>query len=470
MRSSFVAALSIAVTGTALARGVSPYLPLQLSPEIERQVERVLLYADEPLLTRPIAAAAVMDALPAACERDPYACMVVRNYLSGFMRDAGLTHASIEVAATSNDAVALPNRRGMPNDSAYELSAQGYWQPGDHLLLSAGVITNEDDTYATGSMISLGFEYMQIDAGFRDHWFSPMNTSSMLISTQAQTMPSITVSNYTPLTRWNLRYELFLAEMSASDRIRFGDGFTSGNPRLAGMHLSLQPLPGFTIGINRIMQFGGGERGGDSLSEIFDAFFDPSGADNFAAGSDRNTEFGNQAASITARYMVPAQRPFSVYFEYAGEDTSTNSNFRLGNAALSAGLHFLQLPGDLELTVEFSEWQNGWYVHGIYQDGLVTDGNIIGHWGADYRVNGDAVGARSMMARIGWQPHFGGWLETTWRSVDNEDYTAPQYERADIVEVLYSRAWRDFNIGLNLTAGNDSFGEAFSRFGTFIRF
>jgi hypothetical protein len=470
MRWSLVAALSIFAAGNVLARGVSPYLPLQLSPEIERQVERVLLYADVPLLTRPIAAATVLDALPRACEHDPWACSVVRNYLGSFMRGSGLSHASIELAATSDDPAALPNRRGMPNDSAYEVAAQYYWQPGDRVLLSAGFISNEDDSYATGSMVSVGYEYFQLDAGFRDHWFSPMNSSSMLISTQSQTMPSLTVSNYTPLSRWNFRYELFLAEMSTSDRIRFRDGFTSGNPRLAGMHLSVQPLPGFTIGINRIMQFGGGERGGNSLRDVADAFFNPSAVDNTGAGGDRDAEFGNQAASITARYMMPTARPFSVYFEYAGEDTSTNSNARLGNVSLSAGLHFMRLPGDFELTLEFSDWQNAWYTHGIYQDGLVNEGNIIGHWGADYRVTGDAVGARSMMARLGWQPNFGGWLEATWRTLDNDDYTPPEYERADLVEVLYSRTWRDFNVGINLTAGNDSFGESFSRLGTFIRF
>jgi hypothetical protein len=283
-------------------------------------------------------------------------------------------------------------------------------------------------------------------------------------------MPSLTVSNYTPLTRWKFRYELFVAEMSYSDRIRYGDGFTAGNPLLAGTHLSIQPLPGFTIGINRIMQFGGGERGGKSLSDILKAFFDPSGTDNTGTGGDLDAEFGNQTASITARFTMPTERPFSVYFEYAGEDTSTNSNARLGNAALSAGLYFPQLPGDIELTLELGEWQNGWYVHGIYQDGLVNEGNVIGHWGADYRAPGDGVGARSALARVGWRPRFGGWLEATWRSLDNEDYTATEYERAHLVELSYSRGWRDFNLGVDATAGSDSFGTSFSRLGAFIRF
>ena len=54
----------------AAARGVSPYLPLNLSPEIERQIEQVLLLAGQPIVRRPIAAATVLDALPEACKVD----------------------------------------------------------------------------------------------------------------------------------------------------------------------------------------------------------------------------------------------------------------------------------------------------------------------------------------------------------------------------------------------------------------
>ena len=73
----------------AQARGVSPYLPLHQSPEIERKIERLLILADRPILTRPIAAATVLDALPKACERDAQLCDEVREYLAGFMRTGG---------------------------------------------------------------------------------------------------------------------------------------------------------------------------------------------------------------------------------------------------------------------------------------------------------------------------------------------------------------------------------------------
>jgi hypothetical protein len=51
----------------APADGVSAYLPLNLEPETERQIERVLILADEPVLKRPFAVALVELALPQAC-------------------------------------------------------------------------------------------------------------------------------------------------------------------------------------------------------------------------------------------------------------------------------------------------------------------------------------------------------------------------------------------------------------------
>ena len=43
-------AIAALAAGAVDARGVSPYLPLQQSPEIERQIERLLILADVPIL------------------------------------------------------------------------------------------------------------------------------------------------------------------------------------------------------------------------------------------------------------------------------------------------------------------------------------------------------------------------------------------------------------------------------------
>ncbi|WP_341502686.1 capsule assembly Wzi family protein [Gallaecimonas sp. GXIMD4217] len=465
------AVAAVLLPGQGQARGVSPYLPLNLSPEIERQVERVLILADKPVLRRPIAAATVLDALPKACQQDPVTCGQVRRYLKRYMKKAGVSHASAELALTSDDKVALANAHGMAADSAYRLSASAYWQPSDYALVSVGGLAYEDESTPTNSLLSLGFEYAQLDVGYRDHWLSPMTDSALLISTQAQTMASVTLSNYTPITDWGFSYEFFLAEMSHSDRIRHRGGLTSGKPRLAGMHLSIEPVSGWSLGVNRVMQFGGGSRGGKSLGDIFDAFFRPSSADNTQAGGlTSDEEFGNQAASITSRFLFPGETPFAVYFEYGGEDTSKGADYRLGNAALSAGVHFPLLWQDFDLSYEFSEWQNAWYVHHIYLDGLTNEGNVIGHWGGDQRAAGDGVGGQSHMVRLGWQPEFGGLLEASYRTLANESYGTVDYDRAHLLSVSYALPWRRYLVGGELQLGRDVLGESYSRLSAFIRF
>ncbi len=202
------------------ASGVSPYLPLNMAPEMERQIEQVLFLANDAVMQRPIAAARVIDALPAACKIDAALCKRVRRYLDRYTQTFGITDASAEAAASDGATIALGNARGRTSDSSWEVSGHGYWQPSPYALVSLGGVAYEDEAVASGSMLSLGFEYAQLDIGYRDHWLSPFRNSAMLISTQARTLPSITLSNYAPLTRLRGRYQIFLAEMEHSDRIR----------------------------------------------------------------------------------------------------------------------------------------------------------------------------------------------------------------------------------------------------------
>jgi len=456
------------LAATAHARGVSPYLPVDLSPEIERKIERVLILAEQPALKRPIAAATVLDALPRACERDAALCDDVRRYLNSLTRTAGMSYVSLGVGGGSGPDTPLPNRHGMRSRSNYEVAAAVYWQPGDHFAVTGGVLAYEGDATPTGTVVSFGREYAQLDIGYRDRRWSPLEGSAMLISTQAATMPSVSIGNYAPISRFGLRYEAFIAEMSHSDKISHLGVPTSGHPRLAGLHLSIEPYPGWSIGVNRVLQYGGGTRP-SSLRDLLKAFVDPT-SDNIGTEDDRASEFGNQTAAFTTEFIAPTNVPFAVYLEYAGEDTSTTSVARLGNVAFAAGVTLPSLGERYSLTVELGEWQNGWYEHHIYGDGLRNGGRVIGHWGGDWRVAGDAVGARSTLLRLGWSTRAGGDVEITYRGLDNQSYGAVAYEKAHLLDIRFSRRWRQFSVGAELHAGSDSFGESFSRLSTFIRF
>lgn len=446
------------------AGGVSPYLPLNLSPDIERKIERVLILGGESVLRRPIAAAVVLRALPKACRRDARLCEQVREYLGKYMHTAGITSARIGIAAShGNGDEIVPNEHGLTVGSRWDVSLSGYYQPGDHVLLNAGVVSNENRTTPTGTMVSLGFDVAQLDLGYRDHWLSPFTDSSMLIGTEAPTMPSITLSNYVPLTSLGIGYEVFLAQMSRSDHIVYQDHLTAGHPRLAGLQLQIEPVSGYAIGINRLMQYGGGERRGNSARDFLDALFNPHGYDNTGASLNADNQFGNQQASLTSRILFPGKRPFAFYVEYAGEDTSYGQNYLLGNTALSIGIDLPHVGNRFDVTLEASEWQNGWYVHGVYLDGMTNHGVVIGHWFGDQRVFNDGVGGQSQMVRVGWEARDGGYLQSTFRTLKNDTaYAAAVYRRMYEMDLRYSRVWLGRNVSAGVYAGRDVFGGDFA--------
>ncbi|MEA3152145.1 MAG: hypothetical protein QOD56_3084 [Gammaproteobacteria bacterium] len=448
----------------AFADGVSAYLPLNLEPEVERQVERVLILADEPVLKRPFAVALVELALPKACERDKALCVKVKKYLERYSHDYALTHASITGSITHGANGTVPNEHGLPLDSKYEFSAQGYVQPNDYFLASAGVVTYKGRTVPTGSMLSFGFNWAQIDIGYRDHWFSPATDSTMMIGTESPTMPSVTLSNYEPLTRLGFQYELFLARMSSTDRILGGGQGTNiesrGNPKLFGAQFSIEPFSGWSLGVNRQLQYGGGGLP-DSASFLVRDFFKP--------GGQSQTQ-GNQEASYISRFIFPGKTPFAFYVQYAGENTLNGGSYLLGESSLTAGIDFPKLWNYFDVTYETSEWQNAWYVNSVFLDGMTNDGLVTGNWGGDQRLFNDGVGARSQMLRIGWEPPFGGYLEERVRTLVNQNYGAYPYRHYIDLTVRYSRPWNDLTVGGEAVTGRDVFGKSFTRLSGFVRY
>lgn len=467
--------LACAIDSTSWARGASPYLPLNLSPDMERKIERLLILAGKPVMSRPIAAATVLDALPAGCQFDRVLCEEVRSYLGIYTRSWGITAVKPELAVSSGDSgVAIPNRHGQPVDSPWRISASGYVQIGDHVIVSAGGVAYEGNATATGSMLSVGFDFAQLDIGFRDHWLSPLSDSSSLIGSEAPTMPSVTLSNYQPLTPLGISYEVFAAKMSHQDGIRFFDTTTSGSPRLAGLHLAMEPVNGFAVAINRESQYGGGARSsGNELSDFWDALLEN---ENRPDASGVSQESGNKVASLTSSIIFPGKVPFAVRAEYAGEDNAYAGNRLLGATNFSLGIDFPQLWTDFDLTYEVSEWQNSWYVHSVYPDGLTHRGLVIGHWFGDERQFGDAIGGWSQMLRAGWRSGSGKYWQATYRTLKNDaDWrTAPRpdisYEQMHMLGVSLSTTVLGKPVSAEIHVGEDVFGDSFAGLAASVEF
>ena len=449
------------------ARGVSPYVPLQVSPEIEREIERLFSIVGMPLLRRPYFAADVQEALRRGCDVPTPICSNVEAYLNRYKDNFGVTDAAGLVIASDDVQKFVPNQRGMQVNSNYRVSAQAYWQPQDRVLVTAAALAYENEFVPT-SFVSFGFDSAQIDIGWRERWWSPFSDGATLLSTNALPSPSITISNYRPLTFLNIRYEVFYSDLEKVDGILFQGERRAGRPGLFGAHLSFEPLPGLSIGLNRAMQFGGGGRS-KSLSTLLRAFFDATGSDNVDDDLSVDEEAGNQLASITSRFDVPGKTPFSVYMEYAGEDTSSSDNFRLGNVALSVGLFLPQVTPAIDLTYEFTEFQNGWYVNTIYAKGFTNDGSVIGHWAGNERVFGDAVGAQVHSVKFNWELTKGNLVHATYRTIDNADTSSNQYVRGHEVLLRYSRGIVNLIGGVEVYAGRTTLDEEYATFGAFLR-
>jgi hypothetical protein len=403
-------------------------------------------------------------ALPQACQVDKPLCERVGRYLERYSHDYAVTHASATGSITHGANDVVPNSYGLPMQSKWEVSAQGYVQPTDYLLASVGGIAYDGRVSPTGSMVSIGTNWAQLDLGYRPHWMSPMTDSSMMIGTEAPTMISATLSNYEPLTRLGFQYEFFWSVMSSSDHILSGGQGTTlqarGNPKLFGTQLSIEPFSGWSLGVNRTLQYGGGGLP-DSLNFLVKDFVKPAGQSQL---------LGNQEASYISRMIFPGKTPFAVYAEYAGEDNSNGGSYLLGNVSTSIGIDFPKIGRYFDATFEVSEWQNSWYTNSVFLDGRVNNGLVLGHWGGDERTFNDGVGARSEMLRIGWEPPFAGYLEGRVRYLVNQEYGVFPYKHYSEFTLRYSRPWDELTVGGEAMAGSDVFGRSFYRLSGFVRY
>ena len=161
-----VTGLLLATPGLARAEGVTAYLPMNLEPEIERQIERVLhsrRRADiEAALRRRAGGIGAAASLPDG----QTALTKVQRYLERYHRDYAVTHASATGAIAHGNSV-MPNQHGMPVDSNYEFSAAAYAQPTDYFLISGGAIAYQGRVKPTGSMLEFRHQL-----GADRHWLA----------------------------------------------------------------------------------------------------------------------------------------------------------------------------------------------------------------------------------------------------------------------------------------------------------
>lgn len=268
------------LSSAACASGVSPYLPLNLAPEVELQIEKLMAMTGDTPLIKPYKAKEITTRLESIKDYHPLLYRRLSAYLARYTENIANTHRAAVLSGSNDNNRALENNRGVKHNTNIEISAAGHIFFSPYVYFSAGAsYSDEGGKAATNTHISFGNEYIQADLGYRDHWFSPFHDSAMLISTQAENPPSLTLSNSTGFTDLNIRYEVFYAQMDEEVRVNAGALVTRDKPVLTGMHVSLSPVESLSVGLSRTYYYGGGMRD-DGLDIGLQGLLTPSSLDD----------------------------------------------------------------------------------------------------------------------------------------------------------------------------------------------
>jgi len=295
--------------------------------------------------------------------------------------------ATVTVSGTSEPALV----RGFERRARDELDATAqaeYMWPSTAVRLSVGgqsTLDFDDDAFRLdGSYVAHETHNWLLYGGLNDQWWGPGWSSSLILSNSARPFPRVGVmrndpkASDLPVLRWLGPWQanVFVGVMEEKDRV-------VEDPLIAGMRLSVNPLPGLELAASRTFQICGRDRP-CGAGTWFDAV---TGQDNTGDQSDPS----NQLAGFDVRYAGRiGSLAYAGYAQYIGEDEAGAFPSRaaglvgisLAGAAGSggAGWRFVTEYSDTAASVLNSDKRYDLtYNHFIYRTGYRYRGRPIAH-------------------------------------------------------------------------------------------
>jgi hypothetical protein len=450
---------------SALANAApTAYLPMGADNYLQNQVDHLFLLTSGNPMKKPYSIASIDRALNQIENTHPSLYQTVNNRLEPYRVNDSMSRAGLVARVSLDQEMPIANQRGLSSEEYLQAFAEGSWRPNDYTVVQAGVEYRAD----AGSLVPyntfVGFSKgnLQLDLGYREHWYSPFSFSSQLISNNAEMGPSITLSTVSPIERfWQANFELFYTRLDkVKNGVKFLDQWHDGSPHLIGTHLSLRPTESWTLGFNRMLQFGGGPRE-VSTGDIINAFFDPAANDNTSTPEERATEFGDQMASATSSYRLNRGMPIEIYAELAGEDTKRGNNRGVGNQAVSLGIFMPKISDKIALRYEFNRYKTLWYVHHLYALGNTNGGFVFGNYIADQRDFSHGIPATANKVSLDYATSgSAGWMATL-ATINQQDKL--RYDTAYEFKLEHRRQLQQNPMRLSVTLGSSVYSENYGQ-------
>lgn len=460
MKLKYLSSLLLVLASLQVHAKPSAYLPLNIDAHLEQQVDIMFVLTTGTPMSKPYSFNEIDIALRQLRKVDNGLYDAIRIALKPYRGQDQISRSGLKATMKYDKTVAIANQRGLQSNEWGQGFFEGVWRPSESTLVQIGLDYrfSSGDLVAYNTFFSVAGDSLQLDVGYKEHWFSPFKHSAQLISTNAKTSPSVSLGLSQPLEDWwNFDFELYYSQLQ---KVKKGIGYKGewhdGRPRVAGTHVSIEPLEGWKIGLNRILHFGGGPRD-VSTNDVFKAYFDPAANDTLI-GDDE--ELGDQLASVTSVFNFNWGTPTELYFEYGGEDTHEYHNYEFGNIVFSGGAYLPKLTDNWSIRYEYTSWHTLWYVNSIYKYGNTNDGAIYGHFAGDQRIFSDAMRADIHVFDLGYSEN----IDSSWHlkltSISNED-SVIDYQRSMELQLSNSRKWQEYRIETQLTYGTDVFDDKY---------
>lgn len=279
-----------------------------------------------------------------------------------------------------------------------------------------------------GSDISVRWGNWLLSANQMDRWWGPGQDGSLILSTNARPMPSLSIDRLRslpvdlPVIRrlgpWRFSTFLGIMENRRAD---------VDHPLFMGMRLSFKPAHIFEFGLSRTAQFcGKGRRCGfGTFGRML------IGQDNIGRRglNDPADEPGNQMAGFDVRLVSPFNiLPLSLYAQMIGEDNSSTGIPERYLALLGADSWFLFDSGSvLRARLEYANTSVKWYNAGVEPDWAYRQSVFFAGYRYRSRNIGHSTDADSETAslRLSWTRHTGERWSMQYRHGRLDAYGSP---------------------------------------------
>ena len=437
----------------------SIYIPIDST--IASEIEQMALISDMPTSKMPYSLEMVKSYNEKIKNSNHDLFNTIDKYIAQLEPNAAKERLYVE-GSINSQSIDIPNSHGINSSSNYFAQGWYFWNFSNDLKASTQIElreeNNEPKLVTNNTYLSYGFDWSQIDLGYKDHYYGQFRNGGMQISNNARNSVSLSISNPKPFEFAKTNYEIFLTKLAKVDGIHSDGQVFEGNPYLLGMHLDFHPISDFEISLDRTFQFGGGPRS-SSLSDIWAAFVDPVSKDNTNNECGTDCETGNQQAGIQLKYNF---KNFNIYAAYVGEDT-VGENYSLGNVSQGFGIYIPKITNQTSMRYEFLDIGTAWYIHHLYDRGYTNYSNVMGNWFGDTMVEGDAPGGTLHYLEL-INDFYGNKFISKFRFFKpNSSYTSQNYSTYKSAEFEILKKIKTYDTKIKVLIGEDTFANKFSQ-------